>query len=45
MEVNRVGRVQVHLIFTGLADEVSRVVHVRELEQRLVREADLSALA
>ena len=45
MEVNRVGRVQVHLIFTRLADEVSRVVHVRELEQGLVREADLSALA
>ena len=45
MEVNRVGRVQIHLIFARLADEVCRVVHVRELEQGLVREADLSALA
>ena len=45
MEVDRVGRVQVHLIFARLANEVSRVVHVGELEQGLVRKADLSTLA
>ena len=45
MEVDSVCCVQVHLVFAGLADEVSRVVHVGELEQGLVREADLPALA